>query len=130
MPLAVVQPVNTELLCIFGLKGPQQFDVACSAVVLLGLLVLQDVINLQVKPLRSFGLVLALVGHEFLLDRFPDLMLSRLPDLCTLIRWTGNPFLLSQVLYSGNGQVGDVRPLEIVIDDPDFLWGIDCEALG
>ena len=42
----VVQLVDTELLGIHGLVGPEEFHVAGSTVVILGLLKMQDVIDL------------------------------------------------------------------------------------
>eukprot|EP00061_Rhincodon_typus_P018089 g47112.t1 len=80
------------------LPGPEHFDVACHIMVLLARFELQDVVNLEVKPWKSLGLVLALIGYELFLDGLAELLLGGLSGLSTLHWWTGHPFELAHVL--------------------------------
>ena len=108
MPFGIVQRVNRELLCILGLVGPEDLNIAGGTVVILGLFEMQNVIDLQVKP-EPIGLVLALVGHELLCDGFVELLLGRWnswPDLGTHLLGTDYPFELAHVLHPGHRKVG------------------------
>ena len=51
-------------------------------------------------------------------------------ELSPLDWWAGDPLELSQELYPGDGQVGEIRPLEIVVNDADLLWGFDGESMA
>ena len=66
--LGVIQSVDTKLMCIFGLVGPEVFYVANCTAIILGLPDMQDVVDLEVKPLKSLGLVLTLVSNKLLCD--------------------------------------------------------------
>jgi len=70
---------------------------ACTAVIL-GCLEMQNMVYLQIKSLKSIGLILALVGYELYLDGFAELLFSKLPDLRTLL-W-GQTTLSSWCIYS------------------------------
>ena len=129
MPLAVVQTVDTELLCVFYLIVPQQLDVACRTAVLLFVPELQDGVNFQIE-LTLLGSVLAFVSSEFLCDLGSELLIAQwLSDLGSLSLRKDNPFKLLQVLHAGNRQVNKVGPLEVVIYDPDLLGTFDGQTL-
>ena len=100
----VIQPVHTELLCVFWGISPEQLGVACCTMVALGLLELQDVIDLEVESHPAI-FVLALISHELPLDRLAELLLGELLGLGTLLRGTDYSFELVHVLYSGYSKV-------------------------
>lgn len=64
MSIAVAQLVETDMLRIVELIGPQQFDVTCCAAILLVSVEPHNVVDLKVKLLETVGLVLAFVGYE------------------------------------------------------------------
>ncbi len=86
-------------------------------------------VHLQIKP-EPLGLVLALVGYELSLDDYAELLLRELLDLRTLLWRTNYPFELVHILHSGNCKVSKVRPLKVVIYDPDFLWIFNRKSLA
>lgn len=59
------------------LVGPEELNVALGATVMLVLLEMQDMVCLQVEPLVSLDLVLALVCHRLLCDSSLDPLLCR-----------------------------------------------------
>lgn len=108
--------------------SPEQLGVArCAAVPLVHL---EHFANLQVKPFITFGLILTLVGHKLLYDGLAELLLgSGCYHVGTLLRRVSYPFEMVHVLHTGYYQVGEIGPLEIVVDDPDLLRVVDGEAL-
>lgn len=115
MALGVVQLIDAELLRVLWLVGPEELYVAGGAVVILGLLELQDVVDLQVKPhskAASLGSVLALVGHQLFCNGLrrlrSKLLLGELPGLRTL-RWrTDYPFELVHTVHTRHSKVSKV----------------------
>lgn len=82
--------------------------------VILGILELQDVVDLQIKP-APFNLLLALASHELPLDDFAEQLLGEF--LCL----TGSSSARAGVLHAADGEVCEIRPLEEIVDDPHFL---------
>ncbi|MEW8546468.1 MAG: hypothetical protein AB2693_23365 [Candidatus Thiodiazotropha sp.] len=64
----VVQQVDAELLGFLWLISPEQRDVTCSTVVKMGLLELQDMVDLTVEPHETHSLILAFVDNQFIRD--------------------------------------------------------------
>ena len=86
----IVHEVNAKLLGILGLIGPEQLNVTCGTVVVLGLIKSQDVVDFQVEH-EPFGLVMSLVSHQLFYDGLPGRWLINLcerSNLRTLLWWT------------------------------------------
>ena len=79
---------------------------------------------------EPLALVLPLVGHQLPLDDFAELLLGELPDLRTLFWGAHYTFELCEIFHPRDRKIGQVGPLEEVVNDPDFLRVVDCEALG
>lgn len=63
-----------------------------------------NIVDLQNKPLETFGQVLALVGYELSPDALSEMLLGGFPDLGTFIRKAGYPTeLASRRNYSTEG---------------------------
>ena len=65
----IVQTVDTELLGVLWLEGPEKHDVTGSTAIILSFSALQDVVHLQGKS-PFLGIVLALVSHKLPLNSF------------------------------------------------------------
>lgn len=88
--------------------------------IILDILEMKDMLDLQAKT-EPLGFILTLVRHEFLCAYLAELLLGGLPNLGTLLRGIDYPFELVHVFHPGDRQVGEVRPLEIIVDGSD-LW--------
>ena len=95
MAFEFVQAVNAKLLGVLGLVSPEQLNVTCGTVVVLGLLKSQDVVDFQVEH-EPFGLVLSLVSHQLFYDGLAE---RWLPNPRTLLWWTDYPFGLMHALH-------------------------------
>ena len=97
----IVQAVNAKLLGILGLIGPEQLNVTCDTVVVLGLLKSQDVVDFQVEH-EPFVLILSLISHQLFYGGLAERWLIKLcewPNLRALLWWTDYPFELMRALH-------------------------------
>ena len=95
----IVQTANTVLLGILWLVSPQEFDVACSTAVILGLSEMQNVIDLA-DELDPVALVSSLIGHELPSNELAEVLLGELSDLGTLLWGADHPCELAHILHS------------------------------
>ena len=88
-------------------------------------------VDLEVESLETFGSVQALVAHELTLNSLAELLLGwGSPVFRTLFWWTGDPFELMHILHTRHSEVGQIGPLEVVVDDPDLFGIVYGEALA
>ena len=97
-----VQAVNAKVLGILGLIGPEQLNVTCGTVVVLGLLKSQDVVDFQVEH-EPFGLVLTLVSQLF----YDGLAERWLIKLC--VAQPQNPPLVDRLPFRADACAAPVR---------------------
>ena len=130
MATTVVQPVHTELTRVIRGVAPEELDVTCGAEVALGFFQGLNVLHPHVV-FKSPDLVLALVGHELSTDIFAGYSLvegRKRRAIC--VWWWAASGELTKVTYPADSQIREVRPLHVVVNNPDLLRVLYGQAKG
>ena len=121
MALGQTEAVNTPLLGVLWVEGPEQLHGTHGAMVILCLFEFKDMVDPEFAS-QPLGFVLAQVARQFFLDDFAEL-LCLVALLLHIIQGAHYPLELVHANCPGYGKVSQVGPLQEVIDDPYFLGG-------
>ena len=129
MALGRAEAVNTPLLGVLWVEGPEQLRGAHGATVILCLFEFEDVVDPEFAS-QPLGFVLAQVARPIFLDDFAEMLRLGALLLRIIIRGPHYPLELVHAFRPGYGKVSQVGPLQAVIDDPYFLGVVECQLLA